>query len=59
MRRVQSKKHKIGTYEVIKISSYFDEKRFVLDDGIDALSSYFHKDCKNQKNVLKDSLRWS
>ena len=57
MRRVQSKKHKIGTYEVIKIPSYFDDKRFVLDDGIDALSSYFHKDCKNQKNVLKDSLR--
>ena len=47
MRRVQSKKHKIGTYEVIKIS-YFDDKRFVLDDGIDALSSYFHKDCSKR-----------
>ena len=57
MRRVQSKKHKIGTYEVIKISSCFDDKRFALDNGIDALASYFHKDCKNQKNVLKDYLR--
>ena len=57
MRRVQSKRHKIGTYEVIKISSCFDDKRFALDNGIDALASYFHKDCKNQKNVLKDYLR--
>ena len=45
IRRIQSKKHKIGTYEVNKISlSYFD-KRFVLDDVIHTLA-YFHKDCK-------------
>ena len=46
MRRIQSKKHKIGTYEVNKISlSCFDDKIFVLDDGIHTLG-YFHKDCK-------------
>ena len=35
MRRIQTKKHKPGTYEINKISlSYFDDKRFVLNDGI-------------------------
>ena len=44
MRRIQAKKHKIGTYEIDKISlSCFDDKRFVLDDGIYTLA-YFHKD---------------
>ena len=43
MKRIQSKKHKLGTYEINKISlSCFDDKRYVLDDGIYALS-YFHK----------------
>ena len=44
MRRTQGKKHKIGTYEINKISlSVFDDKRFVLNDGIHTLA-YFHKD---------------
>ena len=44
MRRIQSKKHKMGTYETSKISlSCFDDKRFVLNDGIHTLA-YFHKD---------------
>ena len=44
MKRIQSKKHKLGTYEIDKISlSCFDNKRYVLDDGIYSLS-YFHKD---------------
>ena len=44
MKRIQSKKHKLGTYEIDKISlSCFDDKRFVLDDGIYILA-YFHKD---------------
>ena len=44
MKRIQSKKHKLGTYEIDKISpSVFDDKRYVLDDGVYALS-YFHKD---------------
>ena len=35
MRRIQSKKHKLGTYEIDKISlSCFDDKRYVLDDAI-------------------------
>ena len=44
MRRIQSKKHKIATYIINKISlSCFDDKRFVLNDGIHTLA-YFHKD---------------
>ena len=46
MKRNQSKKHKIGTYEINKISlSCFDDKRFVLDDGIHTLA-YLHEDLK-------------
>ena len=52
MKRIKSKKHKIGTYEVNKISfSCFDNKRFVLNDGIHALA-YYHKDLKKQ--ILTD-----
>ena len=44
MKRIQAKMHKIGTYEINKISlSCFDNKRYVLDDGIHTLA-YFHKD---------------
>ena len=47
---MQAKKHKIGTYEIDKISlSCFDDKRFVLDDGVHTLA-YFHKDCKKKCN---------
>ena len=43
IKRIQSKKHKLGTYQINKISlSCFDDKRYVLDDGIYTLS-YFHK----------------
>ena len=43
MKRMQSKKHKLRTYETDKISlSCFDDKRYVLDDGIYTLS-YFYK----------------
>ena len=46
MRRIQSKKHKVGSYEIDKISlSCFDDKRFVLNDGIN-IRAYFHKDLK-------------
>ena len=35
MKRIQSKKHTLGTYEIDKISlSCFDDKRYVLDDKI-------------------------
>ena len=44
MKRIKSKKHKLGTYQIANISlSCFDDKRDVLDDGIYTLS-YFHKD---------------
>ena len=46
MKRIKAKKHKIGTYEIDKISlSCFDDKRYVLDDAVNTLA-YFHKDCK-------------
>ena len=45
VKRIQAKKHKIGTYEIDKISlsCFDDDKRYVLDDGIHTLA-YFHKD---------------
>ena len=49
MKRIQSKKHKLGTYEINKISLLcFDDKRFVLNDIIHTLA-YFHKDIDSQK----------
>ena len=43
MRKIQGKKHKMGTYEINKMSlCVFDDKRFVLDNAIHTLS-YFHK----------------
>ena len=49
MKRIQSENLKIGTYEINKISlSVFDDKTFVLDDGIHRLA-YFHKDIDLRK----------
>ena len=49
MKGIQAKKHKIGTYEILKILlSCSDNKRFVLDDGVHILA-YFHKDCNDEK----------
>ena len=48
MKRIQSKKHKLGTYEIDRISlSCFDNKRYVLDDGIERLEKIviIEKDC--------------
>ena len=55
MKRIQSKKQKLGTYEIDKISlSCFDDKRYVLDDRIRTLA-YFHKDSvKSCKEIKKD-----
>ena len=53
MNRIQSKKHKLGTYEIDKISfSCFDNKKYVLDDGIYTLT-YFHKNCVTSCNDWK------
>ena len=44
MKRILSERHSIGTYLLNKISlSCFDDKRFILDDGINSLA-YGHKD---------------
>ena len=49
MRRIQCKKHKLGPYEINKISLLcFDDKGFVLEDGIHMLP-YFHKDIDSHK----------
>ena len=43
MKRIQSKLHKIGSYDVCKVSlSYLDDKRYILNDGITTFP-YFHK----------------
>ena len=60
MRRIQSKKHKMGTYEINKISlSCFDDKRFVLNDGIHTLADFFIKtwirtDDHKKEDILTD-----
>ena len=48
VKRTKSKLHKIGTYNICKISlSCFDDKRHVLGDGMNSLA-YFHKDIRSQ-----------
>ena len=49
MNRIQSKMHRIGTYNVFKISLSCFDKRHVLDDGVNTLA-YFHKDSKKNKD---------
>ena len=47
MNRIQSKLHRIGTYDACKISLFcLDDKIYVLDDGVKTLA-YFHKDIKD------------
>ena len=59
MRRIQGKKHKLGTYQINKTSlSCFDDKRYVQDNSINMLA-YFHKNLR--KKVLiknRDSHRY-
>ena len=50
MKRIQAKKHKISL-------SCFDDKRFVLDDGVHTLA-YFHKDKKDDKNENENDKEW-
>ena len=47
-KRIQSKLHRIETYDVCKISLFcFDDKRYILNDDINSLA-YFHKYVKSQ-----------
>ena len=55
IKRIQSTKHKLGTYEIDKISlTCFDDKRYVQDDIINMIV-YFHKDLR--KKIKKFSLK--
>ena len=48
IKRIQSKLHIIGTYNVCKTClSCFDDKIYILDDGINSLA-YFHKYIRSQ-----------
>ena len=39
MKRIQAKKHRLGTYDVCKVSlSCFDDKRYLFDDGVKSLA---------------------
>ena len=54
MKRIQSKKHKLGTYEIDKISlSCFDGKMYVLDDDIYTLHSKIVLQVVIKKKILK------
>ena len=56
MKRIQSKKHKLKICEIDKISlSCFDDKIYVLDDGICTLA-YFHKNSVTSLKRLKKVL---
>ena len=55
IKRIQAKKRKIGTHEIDKISlSCFDDKRYVIDDGVNTLA-YFHKDCNKKCDKINDN----
>ena len=56
MKRIQSKKHKLATYEIDNISSScFDDKRYVLDDGIYTLAYFLKNSVTRCKEINKDS----
>ena len=48
MKIIQRELYRIGIYDAFKILlPYFDDKRYILDDGINSLA-YFHKNVKNK-----------
>ena len=59
MKRIQSKLHRTRTYDVCKISlPCFDDKRYILDDGINSLAYVlvcFHKIGKNFIELVRAS----
>ena len=54
MKIIQSKLHEIGTYNIYKISlSCFDDKHYILNDGINSFA-YFYGGCiKSVVNILR------
>ena len=56
MKRIQSKKHKLKIYDIDKISlSCFDDKIYVLDDGICTLTYFPKNSVTSCKETEKDS----
>ena len=52
MKRIQGHLHRIGTYGVCKnFFVCFDDKRYILNDGINSLA-YVHKEIKSQYNQV-------
>ena len=48
-KKVQSRLHRVGTYDVFKISqSYFYGDRYLFDNGVNSLA-YFYRDILNQQ----------
>ena len=57
MKRIQSKRHKLGTDEIDKIFlSRFDNKRYVLDDRTYTLA-YFLKDSVTSCNEIQTNCK--
>ena len=55
MKRIQSKKHELGTYEIDKISlSCFDNMRYVLDDEIRTLADFYKDRVTSCKEIEND-----
>ena len=55
MKIIQSKKHKLETYEIDKISlSCFNNKRYVLDDGIYTLACFHEISVTSCTEIEKD-----
>ena len=56
MKRIQSKLHRIGTYDVFKTHlSCFDDKRCILGNGIHSFA-YFHEDIRSQLIGINSSV---
>ena len=54
MKTIQSKKRKLGTYEIDKISlPCFDDKRYVLDNGIRMLVYFYTDSVTSCKEIVK------
>ena len=55
MKRIQTKLHGVGTYDVCKIFlSCFDDKKYILNDAINSLV-YFHNDIKKSIKSIEPS----
>ena len=56
MKTIRSNNHQLGSYEINKISlSCFDDKRFILSDGISTLAYGYQNWEKQYKEEYKKS----